>query len=65
MQILPAGSTLRDVLVFSRWMRLTYVIVFCLVIGFVTPLLLNKYLFNYAPPSNQVNGTCHIVAGVR
>lgn len=45
-------------------MRVVYTIIICVLIGFVTPLLLNRS-FDYSPPSNLVTGTCHIELGVR
>ncbi|XP_059079959.1 lysosomal alpha-glucosidase-like isoform X1 [Tigriopus californicus] len=51
-------------LLYSTPMRVIYTIIICILIGFVTPLLLNQN-FEYSPPTNQVTGTCHIELGVR
>ena len=57
---------MRDFLIFSNIARLTYVIIVCIIVGFVVPLILNETgVFDYAPPNNDVPATCRILEGVR
>ena len=57
---------MRDFLIFSNIARLTYVIIVCIIVGFVVPLILNETgVFDYAPPNNDVPATCRILDGVR
>ena len=45
-------------------MRVAYLISICLFIGFVAPWFINQEL-QFAPENHNVNGTCHIMMGVR
>ena len=58
------GATLRDIFIFSRWMRLTYVLIFCVLIGFVIPYFVNRS-FKFTPENNASDGTCHVKPGLR
>ena len=46
-------------------MRLFYVLTFCLIIGFIIPIILDEFVYDSVAPVGQVPGTCHIVEGVR
>ena len=64
--IFPIGARVKDFLIFSNIARLTYVIIVCIIVGFVVPLILNETgVFDYAPPNNDVPATCRILEGVR
>ena len=45
-------------------MRVAYLISICLFIGFVAPWFINQEL-QFAPENHNVNGTRHIMMGVR
>ena len=47
------------------FMRLFYVVLFCLLVGVVTPILINLFWLEFTPTEHFVSGTCHIKEGVR
>ena len=53
-----------ECLFYSPAMRVAYLISICLFIGFVAPWFINQEL-QFAPENHNVNGTCHIMMGVR
>ena len=53
-----------ECLFYSPAMRVAYLISICLFIGFVAPWFINQEL-QFAPENHDVNGTCHIMMGVR
>lgn len=57
-------ATIKEFLIFSKLLRIVYVILLCLFIGFITPWLVNRTL-QFAEESNIVPGTCHIKVGLR
>ena len=66
--LLSAAVRIRNFLVFSMYMRFLYFILFCLLIGFVVPLLVDEFAFDddgEGGDSNIVTGTCHIEVGMR
>ena len=64
--VLPLSEvSFREFMIFSKYMRLLYVVIFCILIGFVAPYLLDLYVYDSVYNDYRVAGTCHIKAGVR
>lgn len=59
-----AGATIMECVVYSKVMRISYVIAICFVVGFVAPWFINQRL-EFTPESHEVAGTCHIMMGLR
>ena len=53
-----------ECVVYSKVMRISYVIAICVVVGFVAPWFINQRL-EFTPESHEVEGTCHIMMGLR
>ena len=60
-----SGVRIQEFLIFSVYMRLLYVILFCLLVGVVVPMLISLYVYEFTPAEHYVSGTCHIKEGVR
>lgn len=58
------GATIRECLVYSKVMRIVYVIALCFTIGFLAPYFINQEM-QFTEPSHDVLGTCHITMGLR
>lgn len=54
-----------EILLFSTYMRIIYVLALCLLVGFIIPGLLDLYVYDEVFANGKVPGTCHIVEGVR
>ena len=58
------GATIMECVVYSKVMRISYVIAICFAVGFVAPWFINQRLA-FTPESHEVAGTCHIMMGLR
>lgn len=53
-----------ECLVYSKAVRVGYVMIACIGIGLVVPWFINRE-FQFTPESHEEEGTCHIMMGLR